>query len=812
MKSWPQTLRGVLRSPAFLLVAVASLAVGVGASAVIFSVVDAVLLRPLPYPDAGRVVRVWNHWSGSPKASVSPAEYYDYRDHLHVFEAFGVYTVDSSSLTGGGEPERVRTAYVSSGLLPALGARPAAGRTFTEGEELPGNAVAMMSEGLWRRRFGGARDILGRRITVDGEARTVVGVLPAGFEMPEDFAAGEATEVYLPLGLDRSMVPNRGSHFLGAVGRLAPGVSVERARMAVGAEAAKWAVDYPDAYPAEMRIGATVLPIADDLLGPARPVLLVLFGAAAVVLLIACANVTNLMLARLEGRQKEMAMRAALGAGRARLVRQLVEESVQVALLGGVGAALLAFWVGRGLVALRPADLPRVGDVRVDAWTLAFVVAASVLAGLVCAAIPAAQLARSDLQSSLREAGRGSTSGVRRRARRALIVAEITVAVVLLAGAGLMTRSFLKLMRVDPGFRPEHVLTTEITLPSASYAQDARIRAFYRQLAGRLAAVPGVTAAGAVSNLPLATKLGDLNFRIEGRPVPEGEVSPRADWQVVTPEYFRAMGMRLVKGRAILDRDDEHAPGVVVISESLARTYWPDSNPIGTRFLLGGGAGPGWVTVVGIVADVRHDALDVAPNPQMYLPHAQFHFWSDGPAVASMDVTVRTAADRTAVAGAVRAEVRALDPELPVGAFRTMEQVVSASVSRPRVTLALLLAFSAVALLLSAIGVFAVLAYMVGRRTKEIGVRMALGARGGAVAAMVVREGMALVAAGLALGVALALGLTRLLASQLYEVQPRDPITLTAVVIVLGGVALIACWVPALRATRVDPLTALRIE
>lgn len=806
--------RTLLRSPGFTLVAVLTIALGVGASTAIFSVVDSVLLRPLPYPEPDRLVQLTHAWDGEPEGELSPAEYFDYRERLESFSRMGVYATGPVNVTGGEVPERLEAGYLSAGTFPTLGVAPALGRTFSPAEDAPGgDAVAVLSHGLWTRRFGAARDVIGTRIVLGGSPVTVIGVMPPEFRLPTDLAAGEAAEIYVPLGIDRATIPNRGSHFLNGVARLRPGVSVEAGAREVAAMAAAFVREFPDEYPEQMQFSATAQPLAHAVLGDVRPVMWVLAGAVGFVLLIACANVASLLLARADRRQRELSVRAALGAGRGRLVRQLFLESLVLALVGGAAGLLLAVGATEALPLLHPPSLPRLHDVRVDPGVLVFALGASLASALLFGLAPALHSARAGIHATLKEGGRGQTAGsARHRFRSVLVAAEIALAVVLLLGAGLLMRSLLALYRVDPGFRTEHVLTMGLSLPAGDYPGADEVVPFYRELTGRIEALPGVRAVGAVTNLPLTGTLGDLNFQIEGREVPEGGVSPRADWQVVTPGYFDAVGMRLLRGRGIEPRDDREAPGAAVINQALAEQYWPGEDPIGERLLLGGGAGPGWVTVVGVVGDVRHAALSEPPRPEYYLPHAQFRFWNGGEHVRSMTITARTRGEPMELAAAIRREIRALDPNLPISEVRTLEQVRAESVAQPRFLSVVLGAFAAVALLLAVVGIYGTLAYLVSQRTHEIGIRMALGAHTAEITRMVVGRGVAVGAAGVAVGLAGALALTRVLAHLLFGVTTTDPVTYVVVPVVLIAAALLASYLPARRAARVDPMVALRAE
>ena len=810
-------VRALRRNPGFTSVAVLTLALGIGANTALFSVVNGVLLRPLPYPEPERLVSIRNIWGEnrnllSAVESVSPAEYFDYRDRMTAFESFGVYTPLTLSLTGDGEPERLAAAAMSASVFQTLGVVPAAGRVFSATEDVPGVRVAVLGHGLWQRRFAGSRDIVGRTVLINGTATTVVGVMPEGFRLPEQLSETSPAQLFVPLGLSRDSVTIRGSHFLSGVARLRRGVTPTQGAADVAAVARRFPIEYPDDYPAKMNFTAGALPLLDSVVGQVRPTLMVLLGAVGFVLLIACANVASLLLSRTESRRREMAVRTALGAGRGRLLRQLLVESVVLSLAGGAIGVLLASVGTKMLVALRPPNIPRLDDIGVDVRVLLFALVASSIVGVLFGLLPAVQATRLDVQSMLREGGRGNSVGGRQGARRTLVIAEVAIALVLLVGAGLITRSFVQLMSVDPGYRVDHVLTVPIDLPRARYPDASRVIAFYRELSRRVAALPGVAASGGVAGVPLVAQRGDLGINIEGRPVAPGEQRRRADWQVVTPGYFKAIGMRLIRGRAIEETDLETTPGVVVINETLAKKYWPNDEPIGKRFTLGGGAGPGMVTVVGVVADVRQSSLSATPEPEMYLAHTQFRFWGGGGILSSLSLVLRTTGEPAASSRTVRREIAALDAQLPVGEFRTMEQVRGESVSQPRFLMFLFSTFSFVALAIAVIGIYGVIAYGVAQRRKEIGIRVALGARPSSVAGMVVRQGMGLAVAGIAVGLVLAFALTRFLAEFLFAVTPTDPMTLAVVAASLGLAALLASFVPARRATLTDPVEVLRAD
>jgi predicted permease len=817
MKDVRYAVRALRRNPGFTAVAILTLALGIGANTALFSVVNGVLLRPLPYSDPDRLVAIRNTWEGNndpltASGSISPAEYFDYRDRLQAFESLGVYTAATLSITGDGEPEQLPAAALTAGVFQTLGVTPALGRVFSTAEDVPGVDVVVLSHGLWQRRFGSARDIVGRSVLLNGATYTVVGVAPAGFRLPDELSDSDPAQLFVPLGLSRDSVRIRGSHYLSGVARLRRGLTTERGSADVAAVARRFPTEFPNDYPAKMNFAAGAVPLLDSVVGRVRPTLLVLLGAVGFVLLIACANVASLLLSRTEGRRREMAVRTALGAGKGRLMRQMLVESVVLALAGGLVGVGLAMALTRVLVALRPQNIPRLDAVGVDLSVLAFALAASTVVGVLFGLLPALQATRLDVQSMLRQGGRGVAGGGRQGARRALVVGEVAIALVLLVGAGLMTRSFVRLLAVDPGYRVDHVLTVPISLPGSRYPEKERVISFYQELSRRVASLPGVTSVGAVAGVPLVAERGDLSLDIEGRPVAPGESRRRADWQVVTPGYFKAIGMRVIRGRGIEETDLENTPGVVVINEALARAYWPNDDAIGKRFTLGGGAGPGMVTVVGIVGDVKQSSLASVSEREMYLAHTQFRFWGGGSILRSLSLVLRTTGEPTSLIRSVRREVAAVDPQLPLGRFRTMEEVRGESVSQPRFLVFLFSAFSIVALSIAVIGIYGVIAYGVAQRRKEIGIRVALGARPAAVAGMVVRQGMGLAAVGIAAGLALALVLTRFLSSFLFSVTPTDPLTLGAVVAALAVAALAASYIPAVRATRTDPVEVLRAD
>ena len=806
--------RSLRRTPTFTIVAVLTLALGIGANTALFSVVNSVLLRPLPYRDPERIVLIWNSWTGWPRTWLSEPELADYARERDTFERVAAFDYRSVNLTGGDRPERIRGGLAQAGLFAALGVEPLLGRTFLPDEDRPGGTrVVLLGHDLWRRRFAADPHVVGTSIVLDGERYTVTGVMPPGFRYPLDFA-GAVPELWLPLALGTPDEENRGSHYLNAVARLAPGVTLQQAQARMTTLARRLAREHAN-YDASF--GITLVPVTEQVLGDIRPALFVLLGAVSLVLLIACANVANLLLSRAEARQKEMAIRTALGAGRGRLARQLLTESALLGVLGGAVGLLLALWGIDVLPAVNPASVPRAGEIGVDGRALAFTLVVSLATAALFGLAPAVQASRGDVGEALKEGGRGITAGSpRQRFRRALVVSEVTLAVVLVIGAGLMARSFLTLRAVRPGFDAANVLTMRLSLPMAKYRDDPRITGFYAELLERIRALPGVQSAGAIAALPLSTTIGDWSFIIEGRPVPgPHEASPAADWQVSDAEYFRAMGIPLLRGRFFTAADRKGASGVVIINETTARRYWPGESALGQRIRLGGTVDSVWRTVVGVVGDVHHRGLHDDVRSELYLPHAQFPGTtpdSAGGAQRSMSLVVRTAGDPLRMSDDVQRVIRAMDADLPVSDVRSLEQVLSASVSKPRFSLLLLGIFAVVALVLAAVGIYGIVSYSVTRRTHEIGIRIALGAGRAEVLRMAVGQGMLPALTGVAFGLVGAFATTRLMASLLYGVSATDPLTFLLIALVLTVVSLTASYIPARRATRVNPMVALRYE
>jgi predicted permease len=814
-------LRGLRRAPGFTAAVALTLALGIGANTAMFSVVRAVLLRPLPYADPGRLVVVWNRWPDWPRSWLSQPEVYDYAAQRATFGELAAFTGDAVNVTGACgaettacEAERVDVGRVQASLLDVVGVRPLLGRGFTRDEDAPGGPrAALLHEAFWRRRYGADPRVLGRTVQLNAQPYTVVGVVPADFRLPLEFA-GDHAQILVPLRLGPPDEKERGGHGLNAVARLPEGLTPAAAQRRVDAFLVSFRRDHERDYGPSF--GVTLVPVADQVRGDVRPLLLVLLGAVSFVLLIGCANVANLLVARAERRGRELAVRTALGAGRGRLAAQLLTECLVLAMLGGTLGLLLAAWAVHAVSAMPPANLPRLDGVSIDGGVLAYTVGVSLLTGLLFGLAPVARLGGRAPNDPLRQ-GRGNTAGrPRARLRQILVAAQLALAVVALTGAALMTRSFARLTAVSPGFAPDHALTLRLAPPSAKYATSSAVRAFYAGLLEQIRALPGVRAAGAVSGLPLDGTIGDWGFMIEGTPPPRGHTpGPAADWQAATPGYLEAMRIPLLRGRTITDADRLGALPVVVASEAMVRRWFPGTDALGKRIRLGGAADTVWRTIVGVVGDVRHAGLDQEMRATMYVPHAQFIATlpdSLGAVPRSLAVVIRTTRDPESLGASVRALVRRLDPDVPVARVRPLDDVVRASLSTPRLATALLLGFGALALVLCAVGVYGVMSYLVAQRTSEIGIQIALGAQRGAVVRRVMWQGMRPVLLGLALGAALAAAGTRLMQRVLYQVSASDPTSFAVALGVLVVVAALANWRPARRAASVDPILALRSD
>jgi len=820
-----QGVRILAKSPGFTMVAVLTLALGIGANTAIFSVVNAVLLRPLAYKDSASLVNIWGKLvkDGIPQLPFSEPEYWDLRDRNESFSQIAAYSLGGSANLSRADarPIQVSEGSATADLFPLLGIRPVRGRSFGADEDQPGHShFALLSFALWQSQFGGDQNIVSKPIQLDGETYTIVGVLP------KQFSLGGHEDLWIPLGLDRTKPADRGSHYLHVVARLNPGMDPAQASSAL----MRFADDLSHAYPNYYAEGGAqnfsvyLVPVKEQLVSGLRPALLVLLGAVAFVLLIACANVANLLLARATAREKELAIRAALGAGRARLVKQLLTESVILALAGGLLGLGLAYWGVDALRAIVPANTPRMDEVRLDPLVLVFTFGVSLLTGVFFGLAPSWHIARTDLRESLNEAGRGtSPAGGSRHLRAGLVVSELALAVLLLAGAGLLIRSFSRLLDVSPGFQTQHLLTMQLSLPQKAYPDGAPVQKFFTQLMTSLKTVPGVQSVGSVSQMPLAASYSSGSVFFEDTSIVDLPKYPpfgnlpymEIDQRAATPGYFQAMQIPLVRGRLFSEADDASSQLVAVVDTNFAHRFWPNVDAIGRRVAIDAmpnvnPQAPRWRTIVGVVRHVKHYSLDVEGREQIYTPHAQPQFGTYAP--RDMTLAVRTSLDPSSVTSAIREQVFALDKGLALYKIATMDELVSNSVAQPRLNLSLLVAFAALALVLATVGVYGVMAYAVTQRTQEFGIRMALGASSADVLKQVFLEGGRLAALGLALGLVAALALTRLMSSLLFDVKPSDPVALGVAAAVLAFVALAACYIPARRATRVDPLVALRYE
>jgi putative ABC transport system permease protein len=797
--------RMLWKSPGFTLVAIFTLALGIGANSAIFSVVNTVLLRPLAFRNPETLVRVKGELKkqGVDLEPLSYPDFVDLKAQSQALEHVAAYTQTTGALTGGSEPERLRGANVSADLFPLLGVEPFIGRAFSPEEDRVGsNAVVVLSHALWQRRFGSDPRVVGQEIMLNGRSTTVVGVMPPDFNFPIQSAQRDYWMPLAPSVGERA--EQRGSHYLNVIGRLKPGYTLAQAEGETVALSKRLEEQY-----AETNTGFSLAVVSahEDVVKDVKPALLILLGAVGFVLLIACANVANLLLARAAGRAKEIAIRTALGAGRLRIVRQLLTESVLLSLVGGTLGLLIAVWGVDLLVASSPADIPRVKEIGLDMRVLVFTLLISVVTGIIFGLVPALQSSKLDLNESLKEGGRGSTEGLRRnRVRSLLVVSEVALSLVLLISAGLLIKSFMRLRDVNPGFNPNNVLAVNISLPPAKYADEPRQAAFFRDVLERIKATPGVVSAGAVFTLPLSGSNRANTFDIAGRPPANPGEAPEANDRVATPDYFRAMGIPLLKGRVFTERDDADAPPVSIINESFARRFFAGEDPLGKRIVTDSDRFPQGSEIIGVVGDVRHKSLDAEGGAELYRSYLQSP-------ERSMSLVVRTEqADPTSIASSIRSIVQQVDKDQPLSNIQTMDQLLADSVARRRFNMLLLGIFASVALLLAAIGIFGVMNYSVTQRTHEIGIRMALGAQAGDVLRMVVGQGMALAFIGVALGLIASFVITRVMSNLLFGVSATDPVTFAGVSLLLSVIALLACYIPARRATRVEPIIALRYE
>ena len=800
------TLRMLARAPGFVAVVVLTLAIGIGANTAIFSVVRGVLLRPLPYPESNRIVRVFDHWNQFPRGSVSVPELFDYRAQLEHVREISAYVYQGGNLTGDGQPERITMGRGTSSLFPMLGVQPALGRVFASDEDQEGHEqVAMLTYGFWQRRYGGDKNVLHRTLHIDGRPYAVVGVLPASFQLATD------VQLWVPMSFDPEIrsEKRRGSHFMKVLGRLAPGATLTQAQADLDVVGARLRAAHPNNYPGDAGWNPIAVPMLENMVETVRPSLWMLIGAVGLVLLIACANVANLLLARGTTRHRELSVRAALGAGRGRLVRQLLTESLLLSIVGGGLGLLCALWGVDLLVALGPSDLPRVGEIHVDGGVLAFSIGVTLATGIVFGLLPATLGSRVDLHDALRSGTRTSAGRRPRQLRRALVVAEIALALVLLAGGGLLLRSFARVVQVDPGFRSVNVLSMIVRQPpplgQSTEADRGHWARFFQQATERLRALPGIEAVGAVDIMPMSGDDSDNSFQIVGRERPPGVAPPDEQVRFVTPGYFETMHIPLLRGRTIEASDQKGAPMAIVINRSFANAYWPAEDPIGRKIKLDWN-GDTIGSVVGIVGDVHEFGLDTPLKPVMYWSHAQM------PYQYGMYVLLRSQLPEATLTQMARAEIARIDSDQPVSDIEPMTAVVAKSVEGRRFAVILLEVFAALALGLAALGIYGVMAHSVAQRTHEIGVRMALGAQRGNVLGLVAQESARMVVVGLVLGIGGTLATTRLLRSLLYDTSPVDPIVIGAGVFILCLAAALASYLPARRAARVDPMVALREE
>jgi len=801
--------RGLWRNPGFSIVAALSLALGIGANTAIFSVVNAALLRPLPFHDPDRLVMVWEDasFAGFPRNTPAPANYADWKSQNHVFEDMGALAINSFNLTGDGEPEKIDSYEVTANFFSMLGVKPALGRGFLPGEDTPFVRVTVLSYGLWERRYGADRGVIGQEILLNGEKYTVVGVMPAGFQFLNPEVGLWATTAFTP----EEMLANRGSHYLTVVARMKPGVTLLQADADIKTVMRRIARDYPNQAG---RLDAFVMPLREQLAGDARRPLMVLLVAVGFVLLIACANVANLSLTRAASRGRETAVRAALGAGRSRIVRQLLTESVLLSFIGAAVGLLFATWSFGFLRRLIPEGLALSTSLTIDLRALAFTLLITLLTGLIFGLAPALQASKTDLNEALKQGGgRAGPGGGSDRLRGVMVVLEVAMSLALLVGAGLLIRTFFKMLDQYSGLHPENVLTLRTQLPRGKYDEASKRNAFYDQTLERVKGLPGVVSAGYTMSVPLDWKGGTSGFWVEGRALEQAVsqgLSYDANHRQVSAAYLQTMGIPLRKGRYFDESDSEKSMPVAIINETMARQYWPGEDAVGKRFKIGDpNESVPWLTVVGVVADVRQMGMDAPVKAEMYMPYRQMTTHSF---FAPRDLVVRTSVAPMSIAAAAQREIHAVDPNQPVSNIRTMEAVLDDEIGQRRLAMTLVAIFAGLALLLASLGIYGVLSYFVVQHTREIGVRLALGAQRRDILGLVIKKGMSLALIGVAIGSAAALALTRLMSSLLYEVSAADPVTFVAVAAILTMIALLACYLPARRAMKVDPIVALRYE
>ncbi|HEX9424746.1 MAG TPA: ABC transporter permease [Pyrinomonadaceae bacterium] len=801
-------IRSLLKHPGFTAIAVITLALGIGANTAMFSVINAVLLRPLPYRDPARLVTIWEESPerGMYQMPVSLANVRDWVDQNQTFEQISAYTFTNLNLTGTGEPARLGTVRSSANLFPLIGATPVIGRSFLPEEDKEGaNHVVILGHALWQSRFGSDPGIVGKWLTLNNQSYTVVGVMASNSQFPVGFGymgkvLNDPIDLYVPLAAS-GRETERGNYSFFAIGRLKPGVTIDQARAEMTTIERRLEKQYPDG---NTGIGISLVPTQEQTVKEIRPGLLVLFGAVAFLLLIACANIANLLLARAASRKKEIAIRTALGASRLRVLRLLLTESLMLSLAGGGIGFLLALWGTDALMALEPDNIPRLNEVGVDARVFLFTIAVSIVTGIVFGLVPGMRAAKPDLNEALKEGSRGSMgSAASKRTLGVLVALEVALSLVLLVGAGLMIKSFIRLQQANLGFNPENVLAVNLTLPESRYPEERQQASFFQEALTRLQSVSGVQSAGATTSLPLTLSVNGSDFRIEGHPEPEAGKELIINMSSVSAGYFHTLGVPLLKGRDFSDRDNKDASEAAIINNDLARTYFPNQDPIGKRIKFTDTES--WISIVGVTGDVKQLGQDIGVKPEIYFPYLQV------PA-SSMTVVVRTANEPLSLTGAVKTEIQIIDKDLPIDDAKTMQQLLANSKSGRRFNLILLTGFALVALVLAMVGIYGVMSYTVAQRTHEIGIRVAVGAQSRDVFRMVIGQGMMLAMIGVACGLVGAFLLTRLMTSMLFGVEPTDPATFATIAVLLTAVALVACYIPSRRATKVDPLVALRYE
>jgi putative ABC transport system permease protein len=806
--------RNLIKTPGFTLVAVITIALAIAANTAVFSLVNALLIRPLPFQAPQNLVLLFEKFSaqGLDQIPVSAPEYLDWEKQSTSYERIAAFNFADFNLTGGDMPERVQGAVVTPSLFLLLGVAPIKGRVFNDSEFGEGNdGVVVISERLWRRRFNSDPQLVGNQVSVNGRSFTVVGIMPASLEFPlplfgvQGGTFAERADMWKPIAFSKNELESRGSRSYGVIGRLKPGVTLAQAQAEANTIVANWHPLFPNNYRPEVKFGATIYPLHDLVIGGMRPALMILLGAVAVVLLIACANLTTMLLARAGAREREFAIRLALGAGRTQLVRQMLSESILLALVGGTAGVILAIWGLDLLRSIGTQTVPRLAEVNLDLRVLLVTLGTAVGTGILIGLIPAIASCKPELTEALKEGGRGATSGVRRnRLRNALVIAEVALALVLLVGASLLMKSFVRLQNVHPGFEARNVLTMEVALPVLKYPRGKPVADFFAEATRSIKALPGVEAAAFTSILPLSGTNSDSSFAIEGRDSFADKVFPDEEIRNVTPEYFSVLKVPLLQGRFFTDGDQFEGADVTIVNSSFAKKWFPNQDAVGKRITFSDTRKPDvkWVTIVGVVGDMRHRGLDLDPKPEYYLPHNQRPY-------RGMILAVRSSQDPRSLTSAIRREISRLDPDLPAANVRTLDQVAADSIAPRRLSVVLIGIFASVALVLASVGIYGVMSFLVVQRTHEMGVRMALGAQRGDVLRLVIGRAAKLVLLGTAVGLILGLLSSRALQTMLYNVSAFDLTTFGAVTVALAAVSLIASYIPAVRATKADPMIAL---